>query len=99
MINWKIFEQRIGNYCQMKIFQYSIFNLIIKILKNKLFQRVLSLMYRQVKNGLVKKADVDMIFLGFVGIYDPPRPESKDAVQICFGAGIEVHMLTGIYFF
>jgi P-type Na+/K+ transporter len=64
----------------------------------------LSLAYRQVIKTDIEiakwtrdKADADMKFLGFVGIYDPPRPESKDAVQTCFGAGIEVHMLTGIY--
>ncbi|KAG9087092.1 hypothetical protein FRC06_002744, partial [Ceratobasidium sp. 370] len=37
----------------------------------------------------------DMTFLGLVGIYDPPRPESRDAVRACRAAGITVHMLTG----
>ncbi|WFC99112.1 P-type Na(+) transporter [Malassezia yamatoensis] len=36
-----------------------------------------------------------MTFLGLAGIYDPPRPESKAAVQTCHRAGIAVHMLTG----
>jgi len=44
-----------------------------------------------------EEAESDMIFLGLVGIYDPPRPESKSAVQLCFSAGIEVYMLTGIF--
>ncbi|CAB5394826.1 unnamed protein product [Rhizophagus irregularis] len=64
--------------------------------------RVLSLAYRRVIKTDIEilkwtreKADADMIFLGLVGIYDPPRPESKAAIQRCFGAGIEVHMLTG----
>ncbi|CAJ0833816.1 10045_t:CDS:10 [Entrophospora sp. SA101] len=67
--------------------------------------RVLSLAYRKINNSSKtdkefsmmtrEEVDNDMIFLGFVGIYDPPRPESKDAVMKCFGAGIEVHMLTG----
>ncbi|KAL1917972.1 uncharacterized protein VTP21DRAFT_3238 [Calcarisporiella thermophila] len=34
-------------------------------------------------------------FLGLVGIYDPPRPESRPAVLECYEAGITVHMLTG----
>ncbi|KAG8736320.1 hypothetical protein FRC10_009461 [Ceratobasidium sp. 414] len=34
-------------------------------------------------------------FLGLVGIYDPPRLESCDAVRACRAAGITVHMLTG----
>lgn len=37
----------------------------------------------------------NMIFLGLIGIRDPPRPESLDAVQSCQRAGIVVHMLTG----
>ena len=36
-----------------------------------------------------------MTFQGLVGIYDPPRPESKGAVATCQRAGIDVHMLTG----
>jgi len=67
---------------------------------------VLSLAYRRVIKTDIEilkwtreKADADMIFLGLIGIYDPPRPESKVAIQRCFGAGIEVHMLTGILSF
>ncbi|KAL0570051.1 hypothetical protein V5O48_011906 [Marasmius crinis-equi] len=37
----------------------------------------------------------DFVFLGLVGIYDPPRPESISAVKACKEAGITVHMLTG----
>ncbi|KAA8903969.1 hypothetical protein FN846DRAFT_779834 [Sphaerosporella brunnea] len=36
-----------------------------------------------------------MNFLGLVGLYDPPRSETKDAVRRCKIAGVEVHMLTG----
>jgi len=32
---------------------------------------------------------------GLVGLYDPPRIETFDAVKKCHAAGIEVHMLTG----
>lgn len=34
-------------------------------------------------------------FLGLAGLYDPPRPETADAVKQCHGAGIAVHMVTG----
>ncbi|KAL0094819.1 hypothetical protein F4703DRAFT_1820824 [Phycomyces blakesleeanus] len=65
--------------------------------------RVLSLASRSVKvNGKVtaetfarEDIEQDMFFLGLVGIYDPPRVESKDAVIECHQAGITVHMLTG----
>ena len=42
-----------------------------------------------------EEIETDMTFLGLVGIYDPPRAESKDAVEKCHRAGISVHMLTG----
>ncbi|PVV00644.1 hypothetical protein BB560_004965 [Smittium megazygosporum] len=34
-------------------------------------------------------------YIGMVGIYDPPRPESRDSVIKCHQAGIVVRMLTG----
>ncbi|KAF4450297.1 putative Na+-transporting ATPase ENA-1 (sodium P-type ATPase ENA-1) [Fusarium austroafricanum] len=37
----------------------------------------------------------DLVFRGLIGIYDPPRPETRDSVQMCQKAGISVHMLTG----
>ena len=37
----------------------------------------------------------EMVFLGLIGIRDPPRPESLEAVQSCQRGGIIVHMLTG----
>ena len=42
-----------------------------------------------------EKIEHDLIFLGLVGIYDPPRAESLPTVRKCQDAGIVVHMLTG----
>lgn len=42
-----------------------------------------------------KDLESDLLFLGLIGIYDPPRLESAGAVKLCHRAGINVHMLTG----
>lgn len=36
-----------------------------------------------------------MTFIGLVGIMDPPRPECRQAIDECRGAGISVIMITG----
>jgi len=45
----------------------------------------------------VEKNEVSgrMVFLGLVGMIDPPRPEAKLAVDICVEAGIRPVMITG----
>jgi P-type Na+/K+ transporter len=45
----------------------------------------------------IDRADVekDLCLLGLAGLYDPPRLETKAAVQACTTAGITVSMLTG----
>lgn len=39
--------------------------------------------------------ETSLTFLGLIGIYDPPRPETAGAVKRCHNAGINVRMLTG----
>ena len=40
-------------------------------------------------------ADRDMMFLGLVGMMDPPRPEARAAIRTCEEAGIRPVMITG----
>jgi len=37
----------------------------------------------------------NLVFIGLIGMIDPPRPEVKDAVGICKEAGIRAVMITG----
>ena len=41
--------------------------------------------------------EVDMTFVGLVGMIDPARPEAKDAIAKCKEAGIKTVMITGDY--
>lgn len=42
-----------------------------------------------------RDVEQDMIFLGLVGMIDPPRPEAKAAIETCARAGIRTMIITG----
>ena len=53
--------------------------------------RVLALAYKESKT----LEESDLVFLGLVGMIDPPRPECRNAVSIFKNAGITTIMITG----
>jgi Ca2+-transporting ATPase len=57
--------------------------------------RTLALAYRKVKEKKTKNLEEGLVFLGIVGIEDPPRTEVKEAIRLCHEAGIKVKMITG----
>ena len=58
--------------------------------------RVLALAYKNVQNMPDFKED-GLIFIGLVGMIDPPRKEIKEAVKKCRRAGMKPVMITGDY--
>ncbi|ACB51635.1 cation-transporting ATPase, E1-E2 type [Crocosphaera subtropica ATCC 51142] len=44
-----------------------------------------------------QELEQNLIFLGLVAMFDPPRPEVSEAIAACHGAGIQVTMVTGDY--
>lgn len=61
--------------------------------------RVLSMAYKDIENIPEKEDDVQLedqlIFVGLMGMIDPPREEVKEAVKLCKRAGIKPIMITG----
>ncbi|MFO7631533.1 MAG: HAD-IC family P-type ATPase, partial [Caldilinea sp.] len=55
--------------------------------------RVLAVAMRP--TAALENAEHDMVFLGLLGMIDPPRPEVKAAIRTCEDAGIKPVMITG----
>jgi Ca2+-transporting ATPase len=59
--------------------------------------RVLGMAYKPLQSATTNKNEYEksMVFVGMVGMIDPPRPEVKEAIKLCEKAGIESIMITG----
>lgn len=60
--------------------------------------RVMGLAFRKLETGSYnsnKNVENDLVFVGLMGMIDPPRKEAVDAVQKCKLAGIKPVMITG----
>ena len=95
LVDWKIKDDEI---VPIEESDFSIAESANKDMASKAM-RVLALCARRLDDGEdiynVEKIESGLIFLGLVGIMDPPRPEVKDAIAICQKAGIKVKMITG----
>ncbi len=59
------------------------------------YRRIAHESYRATPNAEMEALEKELIFVGILGIIDPPRPEAKEAVATAQGAGIRVIMITG----
>lgn len=61
--------------------------------------RVLGMAYKRLSSGSgdteTENVEQDLVFVGLVGMIDPPREEVKEAVKLCDQAGIKSVMITG----
>ena len=79
-------------------FKKSIYENNESMAKNAL--RVLAFGYKKIKKlpeskEEIEKLESNLIFVGMVGMIDPPREEAKKAVEKCKSAGIKTVMITG----
>jgi len=59
--------------------------------------RVIAFAFRKLADNSIAQADPEaaLIFVGLMGLEDPPRPEVPNAIKKCREAGIKIIMITG----
>ena len=94
---------RISTNGQLMDFNPSIKDKILKVNNDfsKTALRVLAFAYKEYdklpENISSDLNEIDMTFVGLVGMIDPARPEAKEAIKQCKQAGIHTVMITGDY--
>ena len=95
------------NKCIKYYYNNSEFNMEKNIIKklewinNQMAQdalRVLAVSYKDVKElpmHIDEKIENEMVFVGLIGMIDPPRDGVKEAIMVCKNAGIKTVMITG----
>lgn len=61
-------------------------------------ERLIAVAYRKLspqEKLSMEQVEKNLVFVGIMGFFDPPRPEVKDAILSCQKAGINVIMITG----
>ncbi|QLY81739.1 cation-translocating P-type ATPase [Clostridium intestinale] len=61
--------------------------------------RVLACAYKEIdsSNVSIDSLETNLIYVGMMGMIDPPRLEVKDSIKLCKSAGITPIMITGDY--
>jgi Ca2+-transporting ATPase len=73
-----------------------IFNTLNKMTGNAL--RVLALAYKKIddiSDSDIERIEKNLVYVGLVGMIDPPRKEVAESVRTCKKAGIKIVMITG----
>jgi len=85
---------RIGNKILEKRDKEKIIKIVHQMASKGL--RILAFSYKELKEDYkIDSVEKNMIFVGLAAMIDPPRKETKEAVNLCMQAGIKVIMLTG----
>lgn len=70
----------------------------ITAVNSQMASRALRVLAAAIKTENLDQRDAleqDLVFVGLVGMIDPPRPEVKEAVRVCKQAGMRPLMITG----